>query len=128
MSSNSFERRSLGRGGAALVSLSLERAGFLVAFTERAGGASTRPFDSLNLSHAVGDGDASVLANRGLVVEGLGLPRPFALPEQVHGARVVRVGPGRAGAGFDDPAGRIAAADALFTSSASIPLAVLGAD
>ena len=128
MSSHSFEHRSLGRRGAALISGSLGRAGFLAAFTERTGGASARPYDSLNLSQAVGDDDENVRSNRARIVDGLGLPRPFALPEQVHGARVVRVGARGAGAGFDDPAGRVAHTDGLFTSSAGVPLAVLSAD
>ncbi len=64
MSSHSFEHRSLGRRGAALISGSLGRAGFLAAFTERTGGASARPYDSLNLSQAVGDDDENVRSNR----------------------------------------------------------------
>jgi purine-nucleoside/S-methyl-5'-thioadenosine phosphorylase / adenosine deaminase len=123
-----FEHRSLGRDGSALVSTSLERAGFLAAFTERLGGVSPEPFDSLNLSLAVGDDDRNVHTNRGHVVEGLGLPGPFALPEQVHGAVVAEVGPARAGAGFHDLSGRAAGADALTTSSVAVPLAVLTAD
>jgi YfiH family protein len=124
----SFERRSLGRGGSALVATTLERAGFLAAFTERGGGASSGPFDSLNLSQVLGDDPAHVHVNRERVVEGLHLGRPFALPEQVHGAAVARVDEPSAGAGFGDPTGRLPGADALLTASAGIPVAVLTAD
>jgi len=122
-----FERRSLGRRGSALVSVTLERAGFLAAFTERTGGASAKPFDSLNVSFAVGDDPSAVSTNRERVVEGLGIPA-FATAEQVHGARAVRVGAARGGAGFADAGSRIPGADALFTSRANLPLAVLVAD
>src|SRR6266542_4290807 len=116
MSSHSFEHRSLGRRGAALISASLGRAGFLAAFTERTGGASARPYDSLNLSQAVGDDDENVRSNRARIVDGLGLPRPFALPEQVHGARVVRVGARGAGS---SPIAAMAAGPAAKPSSRS---------
>jgi YfiH family protein len=124
----SFERRSLGRGGFALVATALERAGFLVAFTGRAGGLSAGPFDSLNLSQAVGDDPANVRANRGRVVDGLALGAPFALPEQVHGSGVARVDASGAGAGFDDATGRVPGADALVSDARGVPVAVLTAD
>lgn len=122
-----FERRALGKRGSVLVSTDLERAGFLAAFTERSGGASPKPYHSLNLSLATEDDPGRVGANRRRVVEGLGIP-PFATAEQVHGARIVRLGAKRAGAGFDDPSTRVPGADALATRSAGIPLAVLVAD
>ena len=122
-----FERRSLGHRGQALVSTTLEKAGFLAAFTERTGGTSAKPFDSLNLSLAVEDDAEKVRANRARVVEGLGIA-PFATAEQVHGANAVRVGAKRAGAGWDDLDSRIPHADVLFTASAGLPLAVLTAD
>ncbi len=122
-----FEQRSLGKRALALVSVSFERAGFLAAFTERTGGASAKPFDSLNLSFVVGDDAPSVSTNRERVIEGLEISA-FATAEQVHGARAVRVGTRRAAAGFADPDSRIPGADTLFTSSANLPLAVLVAD
>ena len=123
----SFERRALGRSGYALVSVSLERAGFLAAFTERTGGTSPEPFDSLNLSQAMGDDARLVAANRRRVLDALGL-RPFASAEQVHGAGVARVGRRRAGAGFRDAESRIPKTDALVTSAVGLPLAILTAD
>jgi YfiH family protein len=124
----SFQRRVLAGDGAALVATELERAGFLVAFTERGGGSSSGPFGSLNLSQAVGDDPDAVLANRELVVGSLGLGGPFALPEQVHGAGLAWVDRSSAGAGFSDPAGRVAGTDALATSEPGVPVAVLTAD
>ncbi|MDP9341591.1 MAG: peptidoglycan editing factor PgeF [Actinomycetota bacterium] len=122
-----FERRALGHRAHALVSTTLERAGFLAAFTERTGGTSPKPFDSLNLSLAVEDEAAKVRSNRARVVGGLGIA-PFATAEQVHGTNAVRVGAKRAGAGFDDLGSRIPRTDALYTASAGFPLAVLTAD
>jgi YfiH family protein len=122
-----FERRHLGRRAYALVSTTLERAGFLAAFTERTGGNSPAPYDSLNLSFAVDDDAENVRANRTRVAEGLEVA-PFATAEQVHGAHAVRVGAKRAGAGFDGLDSRIPGADVLYTASAGLPLAVLTAD
>jgi polyphenol oxidase len=123
----SFERRSLENRGYALVSTGLERDGFLAAFTERTGGVSPAPYDSLNLSLVTDDDPENGRRNRRRVVESLGIP-PFTTPYQVHGARAVRVGAKRAGAGFDDPKTRIPNADALYTSSSQLPMAVLTAD
>ncbi len=124
----SFEERPLGRGGSALVSTTMEGAGFLVAFTGRTGGSSPAPFDSMNLSQVVGDDDAVVRDNRSRVVSDLGLAGPFALPEQVHGAVVAEAGHDGAGAGFDHPRRRLAGADAIVTSAPGVPVAVLTAD
>jgi YfiH family protein len=124
----SFERRPLATGGYALVATTLERAGFLAAFTERTGGSSSAPFDSLNLSQVMGDDRADVGSNRDRVVLGLGLGAPFALPEQVHAAGIARVDGSNAGAGFDDPADRLPGADAIVTSEAGAPVGVLTAD
>jgi YfiH family protein len=124
----SFEERTIGRRGSVLVSTTMERAGFLVAFTGRTGGGSAGPFDSLNLSQVVGDDDAAVRANRATVVSELRLAGPFALAEQVHGSVVADAGPSGAGAGFDEPGRRIPGADAIVTRTAGVPVAVLTAD
>ena len=110
-----------------LVSTSLERDGFLAAFPERAGGVSASPYDSLNLASHVGDEEDRVRTNRRLVCEAVGM-EAFAIAEQVHGARVVRVGAKRAGAGYLDPADRISGADGMATVSTGVGLAVLTAD
>lgn len=122
-----FERRSLGDGIHALVPGDLEELGVLAAFTERTGGASAPPFASLNLSFAVGDDPARVRRNRRVLARRLGVAA-FATAEQVHGARVTRVGKRRSGAGFGGTRGRLPATDALVTSTGGVAMAVLTAD
>ncbi|HWO70559.1 MAG TPA: peptidoglycan editing factor PgeF [Actinomycetota bacterium] len=122
-----MERRRLPGGVHVLVSETLERVGVLAAFSERGGGVSEGPFASLNVGFGVGDRPEAVRENRRRLAEGLGVGA-FAVAGLVHGSRVVRVGRGRAGAGFLDPAGRIPAADGLLTSTPAVPLAVTCAD
>src|SRR5439155_6700134 len=122
-----LERRVLAHGMAALVSLRLESAGFLAAFSERDGGISEGPFQSLNLGLRSGDRGDSVSGNRRRLCEALGVP-PFACGRQAHGSRLARAGRRRAGAGFDDPAFAFPRTDALTTAERGIPLAVLAAD
>lgn len=47
---------------------------------------------------------------------------------QVHGTRIVRVGPEERGAGWDSPANVVPDADALWTDEADVTLVVLTAD
>lgn len=122
-----LERRELDGGPIVLVSADLESRGFLVAFSERGGGTSVPPHDALNLGWGTSDDPSRILDNRRRLAAALGLPS-FASPHQVHGTRVVGVGKGRAGAGFEHPAGLIAGTDALTTSSPGVALAVLTAD
>jgi polyphenol oxidase len=110
-----------------LVAPALERRGVLVAFTERSGGVSPDPFRSLNLGYRTGDVGSRVHTNRRRVTSALRIP-PFASARQVHGTRVVRIGPRRAGAGFEGSTAAPPAADALVTRGRGIPLAVLTAD
>ena len=111
----------------AVVSRRMESDGFLVAFTERSGGVSGEPFASLNLGLRSGDDPADVAQNRRRVADALGVS-PFACVRQVHGARVVRAGKARAGAGFEDPSTALGDADAIVTTTAGVALAVLAAD
>ncbi|HYX11516.1 MAG TPA: polyphenol oxidase family protein [Candidatus Acidoferrum sp.] len=122
-----FEQRTLSGGGSVLVSTPLESDGFLAAFSERSGGVSPSPYESLNLSLAVGDDDAAVGENRRRLTEGLGIDR-FATAQQVHGAKLVRIGAKRAGAGFEGLEDRVPGADAMLATGAGIALAVLTAD
>jgi hypothetical protein len=122
-----MDRRVLDGGVRVLVPEGLEAGGFLVAFTERAGGASREAFRSLNLGLRCGDDPATALENRHRLCRALGIP-PFALVRQVHGATVLRAGRRRRGAGFDDPSSALGNADAIVTSSRRVPLAVLTAD
>jgi polyphenol oxidase len=122
-----MDRRVLDGGVRILVPQRLESDGFMVAFTERAGGASREAFHSLNLGLRCGDDPARALENRQRLCRALGIPS-FALVRQVHGATVVRAGRGRSGAGFEDPSTALGNADAIVTSSRRVPLAVLTAD
>lgn len=114
-----MERRRLAADLHALVSPTLERRGVLAAFTERTGGLSKAPFDSLNLGLHTGDGERAVRHNRRLATAALGV-RGFAAARQVHGSRMVEVhGPAN---------GNLGEADALMTRLPWTPVAVLTAD
>lgn len=77
---------------------SAARAGYLVAFTDRRGGVSGPPYDTLNLGARVGDEAADVAVNRRIVGEAVGFDADrLVLAKQVHGAAVMEVSPGDAG-------------------------------
>jgi YfiH family protein len=96
--------------------------GVRTLFTARPGGTSTGRFATLNLSHSVGDDPAAVEANREVVRAALGDgPRALAWMRQVHGAAVVYASPLA-------PPGQTQEADAIFTRSAELALAVNVAD
>src|SRR5437588_1688486 len=108
-------------GIAVLVSKRLESDGFLVVFTERTGGVSHGRFAALNLGLPTGDDPEVALANRRQLCDALGIP-PFACVRQVHGARIARVGPKRAAAGFEDPADAVGDADGRITTSRGVSM------
>jgi YfiH family protein len=122
-----MERRELGSGAYGMVSAALEARGFLAVFTERTGGVSPAPYDTLNLGLQTGDASERVMQNRRRLMGGLDVA-PFAAGEQVHGARLARVGPTQAGAGFEDDGSAIGGVDALSVSRRDLPVAVLVAD
>lgn len=122
-----FERRRLAGGGHALVSLDLERAGFLAAFAERTGGVSATPFSSLNVSFSVGDDPDAVAANRRKLTHAFRIAS-FAVPGLVHRTTILPVGPARAEDGFRGPSDVLRAADGLHTKRADSPLAAFSAD
>ena len=63
-----------------------------VLFTDRHGGVSPAPFDSLNLGLFVGDEEKNVIENRSRVASVAELdPDTLALARQVHGADVIEV-------------------------------------
>ncbi|HVL63668.1 MAG TPA: polyphenol oxidase family protein [Actinomycetota bacterium] len=73
-------------------------AGVLVAFSDRRGGASAPPYDSLNLSAKTGDDPARVEENRRRVAAAAGFEASTAVyARQVHGADVVEARPGDSG-------------------------------
>ncbi|RKS74504.1 hypothetical protein BZB76_3018 [Actinomadura pelletieri DSM 43383] len=89
------------------------------AFTGRAGGVSTAPYDSLNLGGAVGDDPAAVHDNRRRAAAALGLdPARTVWMRQVHGADVAYV------TSPESPG----AVDATVTTVPGIALGVLVAD
>lgn len=92
------------------------------AFTDRWGGVSAVPYDSLNLGGAVGDDPAAVRTNRALAAEALGRdPGRVVWMNQVHGREVAVV---------TEPwaSGPVPAVDATVTTRADLTLAVLTAD
>jgi polyphenol oxidase len=83
------------------------------AFTLRAGGVSSPPFDSLNVGRHVGDRPDAVDENRRRISRRLTLPGEPAWLEQVHGRQVADLDAGevnaRADASITRVAGRVCA-------------------
>jgi len=87
--------------------------------TDRFGGVSEAPYDSLNLALHVGDDASNVRENRARVARAAGVaPERLAIVSQVHGRDVLDV------SGAPDGA----EADGLVTSSSDLALAMLVAD
>jgi YfiH family protein len=120
-----MERRELADTLHALTVPDLEERGFLVAFTERAGGVSDGPYASLNLDDRRDDRHR-VAENRRRVIDALYAP-PFTLGEQIHGSVAARVGERRAGAGWNG-APPVPRADILEVTRPRLPVAILVAD
>jgi YfiH family protein len=109
-------------------------------FTGRLGGVSAPPYDTLNLSGAVGDRSEAVSSNRTLLQSACGDgTKPVTWMRQVHGSAVRHVtaeasapaGPASAGSapGWAPSAGSaLPGMDALFTAIPGLPLGVLVAD
>ncbi|MCH1921599.1 peptidoglycan editing factor PgeF [Shewanella sp. A3A] len=91
--------------------------GVHIAFTDRHGGISKAPYDSLNLGDHVGDEPFAVQQNRQLLVQQLALPAEPQWLTQVHGVEVVDV---------DVDANR--RADGAFTQQADSVLTIMTAD
>jgi hypothetical protein len=92
-----------------------------VVFTDRHGGTSAAPFDTLNLAGHVGDEPAAVVRNHEMLAARLGLPAParWARPFHVHGTTVVTV---------DEAPAPGVEADGSATDTPGLPLVALGAD
>ena len=96
--------------------------GVRALFTARHAGTSMGRFAALNLSHSVGDDPAAVEANRQVLFRSLGAgPSSLMWMRQVHGAEVACVSPSA-------PPGPSQEADAMFTRSPELALAVTVAD
>jgi YfiH family protein len=112
-----------------LVAEDLLADGVVAAFSSRAGGFGTGPYDSLNLGLHVGDDLRTVLRNRRrlatvLAVAGL----PWATVRQVHSARMVRARPELLGQGPPEARPPLAEVDGLVTDQPGLLLAVFTAD
>jgi YfiH family protein len=90
-------------------------------FTDRHGGVSAAPFDSLNLAGHVGDDPAAVAANFEALAGRLGLVGPdrWVRPFHVHGTTVVEV---------EAAPAAVVEGDGSATATAGLPLVALGAD
>jgi len=107
--------------------------GVIVAFSERTGGVSESPFDSLNLAAHVGDSPAAVDENRLRLLHALDLSETrgsLVTAEQVHGDAISIVGAGEKGRGAFASRGQgpLLATDALITRVPSVPLLLCFAD
>lgn len=107
--------------------------GVVLGFSERGGGVSEPPWASLNVAAHVGDDPGRVDENRTRLLAAAGIAEfrdQLTVPQQVHGERVVRVGPGLAGSGAHASGGLLPVpdTDALVTTSAGIPLLLCFAD
>lgn len=89
-------------------------------FTDRAGGVSVEPYDTFNLSAAVGDDPRAVALNRQVLAETMGSGVVFMRPE--HGATVVTVDASHL-AQAELPLG-----DVLVTTTPGVSLAALAGD
>jgi hypothetical protein len=97
----------------------LRRLGVDAFFTDRFGGVSEAPYETLNLAGHVGDDEEHVQENRRRVAQAAGIePEGFITVSQVHGNQIVEVGDGPiAGEG-----------DGLVSDRNDVALAILVAD
>lgn len=95
--------------------------GVSVAFTDREGGVSRAPFDSLNLAARVGDDPGAVAENRARVASAAGFELDaLRVAKQIHGADVLEVGRSDATVAGE--------ADVLTTRERGVTIGILTAD
>ncbi|WP_282166994.1 peptidoglycan editing factor PgeF [Shewanella japonica] len=97
-----------------------------IAMTDRHGGVSQSPFDSLNLGLHVGDAPQDVLANRALIQQTLAINVPVTWLDQVHGTTIIdysTVSPANISPQSIPPK-----ADGSYVDHAKVALAVMTAD
>ncbi|MCT7947022.1 peptidoglycan editing factor PgeF [Shewanella septentrionalis] len=94
-----------------------------IAMTNRHGGVSVYPYDSLNLGLHVGDAVQQVMANRELLCKQLALAAKPVWLEQVHGTHVLNLDTLSLAQAEDTPI-----ADASYSRTASQVCAVMTAD
>jgi len=91
----------------------------VAGFTNRWGGVSKSPYNTLNLALHVDDDKESVLQNRNILTEKIGLPKNgFAWMNQVHSNRIE----------IAEKGGNILETDGLITNKPGLGLLVLVAD
>ncbi|MGH2706570.1 MAG: polyphenol oxidase family protein [Actinomycetota bacterium] len=115
-----------GSGGAldvapVLVDKEAQNRGVMVAFSNRIGGVSAPPFESLNLATSVGDRLEDVTENRCRVAAAAGFEvGALRLSKQVHGRHIRRIERGQGNTGEE--------ADGMITSAPDVVLGLLTAD
>lgn len=65
--------------------------GVRIAFTERTGGISNAPYDSLNLKFDIGDSDDAVAQNHAILSNAFHCSSSLFWPNQVHGTNLVQI-------------------------------------
>ena len=99
-----------------------------VAFSNRRGGVSHSPYASLNLSWKTGDVAGDVIDNRRRLFEISGVDQDsVVVSNQVHGDKVLRVGPEHSGVGVTQDS-ELEDADALVNDQPGMRLLLLFAD
>jgi YfiH family protein len=107
----------------------LDGSGVDARVTTRAGGVSSGPYQSLNMSFGVGDDPAHVLENRRRAAAAFGARLDdLVFARQVHGTEVRVVGERDRGSGTLTQDDAIADTDALVTTAPGVVLAILTAD
>lgn len=103
--------------------------GTRLVFTDRSGGCSPPPYDTLNLGYRTGDDEGNVARNRDRVALMLNVPSErFVYLRQIHGTGVRQAGLWE----LERPAGgrrfTFADTDGVYTTEQNLVLAVLTAD
>lgn len=118
-------------GGVALLRGVGPDAGVTVAFTERAGGVSGAPYESLNLGVSCGDDASAVAENRRRALAAVGaadLEGRLVSPRQVHGDHVVAVRSAEEAALSCARREAEAGADAVVCTAEDVPVLLCFAD
>lgn len=107
------------------------REGLAFGFTERGGGVSKPPYESLNLGSHVGDDIACVYENRHRVLCAMGAQEHaerLLVPNQVHGDTVVTVSSNEPDAIERSRSRMAAGADAIVCTAPGVPVMLCFAD
>jgi purine-nucleoside/S-methyl-5'-thioadenosine phosphorylase / adenosine deaminase len=109
--------------------IELSVSGARVVFSDRRGGVSSAPYDSLNLGILTDDDDAHVLENRRRLAAEIGRdPDRVAMGWQVHGDEIIEWSDPPRNGGFAHPGAELPKVDGHTTRTKDVPLLVLVAD